>query len=92
MAYCPAELLDDVADVLAEIRAWPRVVEKKPNVFYVGRDPFFHVHVLSDGRRRGDVKGRAGWTQLELPHPAPVTRRRALLRELRRRYREKARA
>lgn len=89
MAYCPPELLDDVADVLAELRTWPRIVEKKPNVFYVGREPFFHVHMLSSGRRRADLKGRAGWTQLDLPRPASATRRRTLLRALRRRYGER---
>ena len=87
--YCAAEELDDVADVLAELRTWPGVVEKKPNIFYVGRDPFFHVHMLSDGRRRADVKGGRGWTQIELPRPASAAARRALLRTLRLRYGEK---
>jgi len=87
--YCSAAELEDVADVLAEIRTWSGVVEKKPNVFYVPRDPFFHVHMLSSGTRRADVKGRRGWTQIELPRPVSAAARRALLSTLRVRYGEK---
>jgi hypothetical protein len=35
VAHCPSEQLDDLADVLAEVRAWPGIVEKKAGVFYV---------------------------------------------------------
>ena len=76
-------------DVLAEVRTWDRVVERKPGVFYVRSEPFLHFHLLAGGRRRADVKGAADWTQLELPHPVSATRRRALLRALRARYAEK---
>lgn len=89
VAYCPLELLDDLADVLAEVRTWTDVVEKKPGVFYVGREPFLHFHWLSGARRRGDIKGRTDWAQLDLPRPVSAARRRALVRELRARYREK---
>jgi hypothetical protein len=87
--YCPPALLDDVADVLAEVRTWTGVVEKKPGIFYVRRQPFLHFHLVEGGRRRADVKGRTAWVQLDLPRPISVTRRRAFLRELRIRYREK---
>jgi hypothetical protein len=89
MAYCPPELLADLADLLAEVRTWAWVIEKKPNVFYVRRQPFLHFHLAEGGRRRADVKGRAGWVQLYLPRPLSTTRRRALLRELRTRHGEK---
>ena len=89
MAYCPPGLLDDVADVLAEVRGWPHVVEKKPNVFYVRRQPFLHFHLIKGEHRRADVKTPNGWRQLDLPRPISATRRRAFLRELRRRYDEK---
>ncbi len=89
MPRCPPALLDDVADVLAEVRAWAGVVEKKPGIFYVRRQPFLHFHLVEGGRRRADVKGRTGWLQLDLPRPASATGRRALLRALRTRYREK---
>lgn len=83
MAYCPPELLDDLADLLAEVRTWAWVVERKPNVFYVRRQPFLHFHLIEGRRRRADVKGRTGWVQLDLPRPLSTTRRRAFLRELR---------
>ncbi|MGH2779167.1 MAG: hypothetical protein ACRDJB_11045 [Actinomycetota bacterium] len=37
MAYCPPELLDDLAGLLAEVHTWAWVIEKKPNVFFVRR-------------------------------------------------------
>lgn len=89
MPYCPPEQLDDLADVLAEVRSWPGITEKKAGIFYVRRQPFLHFHLVEGGRRRADVKGRAGWVQLDLPRPASATRRRALLRELHIRYDER---
>ena len=92
MAHCPAELLDDLTDLLDEVRSWAGVIEKKPGVFYVRREPFLHFHLVEGGRRRADVKGRAGWVQLDLPRPASTARRTALRRELRIRYGEKGAA
>ena len=89
MARCPSRLLDDIADVLAEVRTWAGIVEKKPGVFYLRRQPFLHFHLEAGGARRADVKGRAGWTPFELLRPLSATRRRAFLRELRSRYRER---
>jgi hypothetical protein len=89
MAHCPPALLDDIADVLAELRAWPGVVEKSPGVFYARRSPFLHFHLVEGRRRRADVKGRAGWTSLDLPRPISAAKRRAFLRLLGARYREK---
>jgi len=89
MAHCPPELLDDLADLFAELRTWPAVVEKKFAVFYVRRNPFLHFHVDSDGKRHADIKGQTGWVRHDLPRPASMTRRRAFLRELHRHYAEK---
>jgi hypothetical protein len=90
VAHCPPAELDDLADLLAELRTWTGVVEKKPNVFYVRRAPFLHFHLVDGGRRRADIKGaRAGWTQRDLPRPLSAARRRAFLRELRMRHGEK---
>jgi hypothetical protein len=88
MAYCPPELLDELAGLLAEVRTWAWVIEQKPNVFYVRCQPFLHFHLVEGGRRRADLKGRTGWVQLGLPRPISTTRRRAFLRELRTRYGE----
>jgi len=90
MAHCPPEMLSDLASVLAEIRGWPRVVERKPAVFYVGSDAFLHFHLLAGERRRADVKGRGDWTEIELPRPLPAAVKRALLRQLRASHREKS--
>lgn len=86
---CPPELLDDVADVVAEVRRWTGVVERKPAVFYVGRRPFLHFHLVEGRRRRADVKGQTGWTQIDLPRPLRAAGRRRLLGVLRARYRER---
>ena len=40
MAHCPPELLDDIAGLIAEVLAWPDVVEKSPGVLYARRQPF----------------------------------------------------
>jgi hypothetical protein len=92
MAHCPPALLDDLADVLAAVRAWAGVIEKKPGVFYVRHQPFLHFHLVGGSRRRADVKGPTTWAQLDLPRPVTAARRRALLRELRMRYGQKATA
>jgi hypothetical protein len=88
MARCPLALLQDVADVIAEVRAWDGIVEKKPAVLYLRRQPFLHFHLIEGARRRADIKSAAGWIQVELPQPLSATRRRQFMRELRRRYHE----
>jgi hypothetical protein len=89
VAHCPPELLDDLAGLLAELRTWAGLVEKKPGVFYVRGQPFLHFHLLEGERRRADVKGRRDWVPFDLPRPLPAARRRAFLRALRVRYEEK---
>jgi hypothetical protein len=89
VAHCPPELLNDVADVIAEVRGWPDVVERKPGVFYARRRPFLHFHLFEGVRRRADVRGRSAWISIDLPRPVTATKRRELLRELRRQYRER---
>jgi hypothetical protein len=91
MGRCPPERLDDLGDLFAELRTWEGVVERTPAVFYVGRQPFLHFHLLQGDRRRADVKGDDDWVEVDLPHPASATRRAALRRVLRRCYAEKRR-
>lgn len=91
MAHCPPELLDDVADLLADLRMWEDVIEKKRGVFYLRRQPFLHFHLVAGGRRRADIKSRSGWVQIDLPRPVSSTKRRAFLRALRLHHREKSR-
>ena len=87
MAHCPPELLGDLASVLGEVRAWPAIIEKSPGVFYARRQPFLHFHLFEGSRRRADVKGRDGWTSLDVPRPISAAKRLALRRLLRARYR-----
>jgi hypothetical protein len=89
MGHFPVELLDDLGDVLAEVRGWAGVKERGPGVFYMRREPFLHFHLLKGGRRRGDIKGSSGWVSLDLPRPISATRRQMLRRALRAHYREK---
>jgi hypothetical protein len=89
IAHCPPELLDDLGDVFADLRAWAGVVEKRPGVFYLSGQPFLHFHLLAGNHRRADIKGQMTWTQLELPRPFGATKRRTLISALRRHYREK---
>ena len=89
-AYCPPpELLNDLVDLLAEVRTWAWVTEKKPNMFYVRRQPVLDFHLVEGGRRRADAKGRTGWVQLDLPRPISPTRCRAFISERRARSSEK---
>jgi hypothetical protein len=75
--------------VLDDLRTWTDVVEKKPGVFYLGRQPFVHFHLLAGDRRRADLKGRTAWTQIDLPQPIDATRRQAFIARLRHAYRMK---
>jgi hexosaminidase len=91
VARCPPDLLDDLADVLAAVRTWAGVTEKRPGIFYVRGQPFLHFHLLTGSRRCGDIKGRHHWVRLDLPRPLSASRRRVFLRELRTHYRETVR-
>jgi hypothetical protein len=91
MAHCPPALLADLAVVLADVRTWPGVIEKQPCIFYFRRQPFLHFHLFPGPRRRADVKGRRGWVRVQLPPLMTDRSRRALGRELRRRYDERVR-
>jgi hypothetical protein len=69
VAHWPSELLDDLTDLLDEIRSWTGVIEKKPGVFYVRREPFLHFHLVEGGRRRADVQGTS---RLGAARPSPT--------------------
>ena len=90
MAYCPPRMLEDISGVLVMVRTWPGVVERKPGIFYVNREPFLHFHRVAGGERRADVKGRRGWSKIVLPIPLPAGARRTFVRTLTACYRERA--
>ncbi|HTK90361.1 MAG TPA: hypothetical protein VL948_08935 [Verrucomicrobiae bacterium] len=74
---------------MADLRRWPGVVERSRAVFYARRQPLLHFHLTREGARRADVRGRDGWTSLELPTPITAASRRALRRLVEARYRER---
>ena len=82
-------MLNDLASVLDTVRAWPGVIERKPGIFYLDREPFLHFHLVADDVRRADVKGLRGWSQMSLPVPLKPTTRRTFVRVLKARYAER---
>ena len=77
--------LEDLGDVLTEVRSWSGVEDRGGGTFYVHRKPFLHFHVGPD-RRRADVKAAGGWIEIDLPAPAPAVARRRFLALLRDEY------
>jgi hypothetical protein len=74
--------LNDLADVLAEVRAWDDVEDRGGGTFYLRHRPFLHFHAGRDCRR-ADVRGANGWVKIDLPEPATAKDRRRLLAALR---------
>jgi hypothetical protein len=77
--------LGDLEDVLAEVRSWTGVDDRGGGTFYLRRKPFLHFHAGHDSRR-ADVRRADGWTQIDLPEPAPAAVRRRLIAVLRAEY------
>jgi hypothetical protein len=77
----PARLAD-LEEVLGEVRSWPGVDDRGGGTFYLYRKPFLHFHAGRD-RRRADIRGAAGWIEIDLPEPLPPSARRRLMAQLR---------
>jgi hypothetical protein len=80
--------LDDIADVLEEVRSWTGIEDRGGGTFYLRRRPFVHFHVGHDSRR-ADLKRVEGWLQIDLPEPASSQVRRRFLALLREEYEER---
>jgi hypothetical protein len=80
--------LDDIEDVLREVRSWPGVEDRGGGTFYVRRKPFLHFHAGRDSRR-ADIRQLEGWLEFALPEPAPAATRRRLLAVLRAEHAER---
>ena len=79
-------MLEDLADVLGEIRHWTGISEPKPGIFYLGRVAFLHFH-LQQERRWADVRSGADWgPSIDVSIGASGAAKKALLRKLRRCY------
>lgn len=85
--HCPFEELDDLAQVLDQIRGWPDIREPRPGIFYIKRLPFLHFHVDRSGRRWADVREGPSWgPEVEIPYGASSAAHREFLEEVERRY------
>ncbi len=85
MGRCPPERLDDLTDVLDEVRMWPDIVERAPGTFTIKRNAFLHFH-LTGTRRWADVRGADGWAEVEIPLGANAKERRQFVAALRTYY------
>lgn len=74
--------LDDLADVLGQVRTWEGVEDRGGGTFYVKRKPFLHFHAGRDSRR-ADVRQLDGWVEVDLPEPLPTGVKRKFLTLLR---------
>ncbi|HEX6392164.1 MAG TPA: hypothetical protein VFZ97_01900 [Acidimicrobiales bacterium] len=63
--------LDDIADVLQQVRSWDGVEDRGGGTFYLKRKPYLHFHVGQDSRR-ADIRRFDGWVQFDLPEPLPA--------------------
>lgn len=63
--------LDDLADVVGQVRTWEGVEDRGGGTFYVKRKPFLHFHAGRDSRR-ADVRRLDGWVEVDLPEPLPA--------------------
>jgi hypothetical protein len=86
MAHCPAENLNDLAEIFAELRSWPGLKEKQTGIFYYKGKGFLHFH-LKAGRRWADIRSGQDWGKpLDLPFSPDQESREAFLTEAKRRY------
>jgi hypothetical protein len=72
--------LADLKKELDELRAWERIREKKPGVFYLKGIPFLHFHDEGE-KRSADVKTPRGWRRVAIP--LTVAARKNLMKKLR---------
>jgi len=78
--------LRDITDVLDVVRAWPKISERAPGVFWIRQSPFLHFHVRGDERRAHAKRDGAWGADICVPFGASARAKAALLRELRTRY------
>jgi hypothetical protein len=80
--------LDDLAEVLSEVRSWGGIEDRGRGTFYLRRKPYLHFHVGRDSRR-ADVRRSEGWVQFELPEPLGSDVKRVFLGLLREEYEDR---
>src|SRR4051812_44832355 len=60
MDHCPYAKLEDLKDILFQVRKLPNIKEPKPGIFYIKGKSFLHFH-LKDDRRWADVRDGKDW-------------------------------
>lgn len=86
MGHTKPKDLQDLQELLAEIRSWEGIREKSANVFYLRAKPFLHFHDKS-GARWADVATPQGWGKpLPLSFQATSVDKADFLRQTRARY------
>ena len=82
MSRIDAARLQDLEEILREVRTWPGIDDRGGGTFYLHKKPVLHFHTGRDSRR-ADIRRADGWLQVDLPEPAPAAVRRRLLTVLR---------
>jgi hypothetical protein len=86
MGHTTPANLKDLQDILDEVRTWPGLKERSPNVFYFKSKPFMHFHD-KDGKRWADAADGKEWgAPLDIEFGASAKRKREFLKTLRARY------
>ena len=80
--------LDDLKEVLRQVRSWEGVEDRGGGTFYLRRKPYLHFHIGRDGRR-ADVRRVEGWVEFDLPEPLPAGARRQFVELLREEYEDR---
>jgi hypothetical protein len=78
--------LQDVRDILDEVRTWEHINEKSPNSFYYRSRAFLHFHDKNGARWADVIDGKKWGKELALPIGASTRQKAAFLKEVTRRY------
>lgn len=85
MGRCSIEKLGDIHTALQEIRKWPWIIEPKPGIFYLKRDPFLHFHETGL-LRWADLKVEGEFQPVDLPYGLTAKQAAFFLRTVERQY------
>lgn len=77
--------LDDLEELLGQVRSWEGVEDRGGGTFYLKHRPYLHFHI-GQGSRRADIRRVEGWVQFDLPEPLPLAAKRRFLALLKDEY------
>lgn len=82
MGHCKPEELNDIEDILEEIRQFDGLKERKKGVFYYKSKGFLHFH-SKDGERWADARCGVNWGDaIDLPFTASPKQKKAFLKTI----------